>query len=109
MGDVSIQMHRLLTVMEFHSILEAFLKNVEDEKLRKELDNKISAVNRIRNEFAHPYGYFDLTQYSVDSPEGLQNHNKTLELLCSSLEVMERYLLKYHNDWYKNTKSLKSQ
>ena len=99
MSDASIEVNRLLMVMEFHMMLKAFLKSVDNHKLRIVLEDKISAVNRIRNEFAHPFGNF-LRLYDINTPEGVQNQIKVLNKLYSAIEAMEKYLLTYHKKWY---------
>lgn len=99
MSDASIEVNRLLVVMEFHAILKAFLKSVDDNKLKVDLEDKISTVNRIRNEFAHPFGNF-LRLYDINTVEGVQNQIKVLKKLYSAIATMEAYLLIYHKEWY---------
>lgn len=100
MGDASIQVHRLLSVAEFHMVLKVFLKSVDDSKLHKDLKDKIEAVNRIRNEFAHPAGNFDLRAYDASTIEGTKNQIEVLTKLRDAIGVMEQYLLTYHKAWY---------
>ena len=99
-GDASIQVHRLLSVAEFHMVLKVFLKSVDDPNLRKNLKDIIEAVNRIRNEFAHPAGYFDLKAYDASTAEGNKNQIEVLTKLRDAINLMEQYLLTYQKAWY---------
>lgn len=109
MGDASIQIHRLISNMEFHAILKTFLKGVDDLKMKRELEESVGAVNRIRNEFAHPYGNFDLSAYNINKPEGLSNQIKILGKMMIALRNMEKYLNQYHKEWFENVKEIYSK
>jgi len=109
MGDASIQVHRLISNMEFHAILKTFLKGIDDPKMKKGLESSIGAVNRIRNEFAHPYGNFDLSAYDIKKPEGLTNQINILNKMMIALKDMEEYLNTYHKEWFENVKEIYSK
>lgn len=100
MSDASIQVNRLLSVLGFSSMLRVFLKGVPDEEIRKDLNKKIRKVNKVRNEFAHPFGNFDLRAYDLTTKEGVANQVKVLTQLLVALETVEKYLLVYHKNWY---------
>lgn len=108
MGDASTQVHRLISNMEFHAILKTFLKNVNeyDPKMKKKLEESINTVNRIRNEFAHPYGNYDLSAYNTNETQGVSNQIDVLNKMLVALKNMEEYLNTYHKDWFNDVSKL---
>lgn len=108
MGDASIQVHRLISNMEFHAILKTFLKNVNeyDPRMKKKLEESITTVNRIRNEFAHPYGNYDLSAYDISEPQGTSKQIDVLNKMLVALEDMEGYLNTYHKEWFNTVSKL---
>lgn len=100
LADVSIQVHRLLGSLEYYGLLKVFLKNVEGAKLKNALKDKLSEVNRIRNEFAHPYGNYDLRQYDATQPGGEQRSMEVKKKLKEAIGLMETYLTTYHREWF---------